>query len=218
MTEFLGVDLIVWIVAALGIGISVFLLVSTTRRIPAKRVELLRPRDHRGEELKIEKETIVGVQCKPEKGSVMRFLKYGPSYVFNLGGKMLTRFYGIEGSVYTVRMEYLNSIQQSLEKHLRFLWGDAEYNKMPQPLRKAVEDDRVGVTISFDMPTQTTGGDGEIATGLSSQYLNEESDATILGQIAEKTKPSTKREFYQLLTGMGLGFGVCLFLLRMKWI
>ena len=75
------------------------------RTKPGREVMYLRERDRRGQRLSITEETATTIFCRARKGIDKRFFKWGGSYVFNEGGKQVTRFFGKEGTAYTYKLK-----------------------------------------------------------------------------------------------------------------
>ena len=83
--------------------IAVLAMYLLKRMRPRREVLYLRERDRRGQRLGITEETATSLLCKTKRGLDKRFFKYGGSYVFNEGGKMVTRFLAKEGTAYTYK-------------------------------------------------------------------------------------------------------------------
>lgn len=97
-----------------------------------KQVILLRPKDHRGEELKVNRETDVGVQCDRHEGVVYRIFKHGPAWSF----PRLDRFLAIEGEPMTSYVtEDDEKTEATVPAFLRLAWGDDAYDRLPSSLR-----------------------------------------------------------------------------------
>lgn len=178
---------------------------------PRKEVLLLRPRDRRGETLPVTKETDRSLTCG-KSNPIHRFIKLGPGYSFHDSGKLVTRFWGIEGTAYTADLA-TGKLQGPLSDYLREIaWDPDFYDRLPDDRKKAIETAKSGIIVepvsideeSYGLPTLT--GDD----------VNDEGDSVLLQRIAQGTKQSTaKREFYQLLTGVLIGFGLAAILLRL---
>jgi len=195
------------IVITMGIFATILMLV--IRAKPRKEVLFLRPRDRRGERIPITRETSTSAWCE-KHNPIARFIKLGPGYVFTEGGKAVTRFWGIEGTAYTALVEEGRELKLSVKEYLQALWGDKFYDKIPKEQKEAIESDVVGITVEpkpveerFDVPPR------------SEEFLNDEDDAVILTRIAKAQQQSVKREFYQMLIGIALGFGFAAILLRL---
>jgi len=104
-------DILGFLLTPTGIGVLVcamiaILAIYLTRRIkPRKEVLYCRERDRRGMKIKVSEETAKALVCRSKKGPLKRFFKVAGSYVFNEGGKMVTRFFGKEGTAYTYKLE-----------------------------------------------------------------------------------------------------------------
>jgi len=181
------------------------------RARPRKEVLFLRPRDRRGERLIITKETDRSIVCG-RSNPVKRFIKIGPGYAFNEGGKMVTRFWGIEGLAYTAGLEGDDPVKMSIPEYLRVVWGKRFYESVPPKQRAAIERDHIGVIIE-PVPIKPPG-----FRHLTSEDIDDEADAVILSRIAKATTISTKREFYQLMVGVIIGIGLAALMLRLGWL
>jgi len=196
-----GIIALIVTAAILGWGLKLIL-----QARPRKEVLFLRPRDRRGEILEVTRETDRSLICE-KSNPLHRFIKTAPGYTFIDGGKPVTRFWGIEGTVYTALIKGGEEIRMKLTDFLRDAWGKT-YDKMPEKLKKLVEN--VDVIVE---PVPIKPEEHGLPT-LSSDEINDEADAIMLSRLAHVAKPETRREFYQMLIGIGLGFGLCLLLLR----
>lgn len=202
------------IAAIAFVGVALFFIVRFVYRAkPQREVQFLRPRDRRGERLVITKETDRSIACE-RSNPVHRFVKMGAAYTFREGGRMITRFWGIEGTAYTGVLEDLKEVKLSISDFLKSLWGDEFYDKMPDEQKKIVEEDNIGVTIT---PVPIVEEEWGLPT-LTSDDVNDEGDSIVLERIANVMKPSGKRELYQMMIGAGLGFGLAAILLRMGYL
>ena len=132
------------------ISISGGAILFVQMRWPIKQILHLRPRDRRGQQMVIDNETDLGVVCKKVKGDTYRFIKRGSGWVFNIGGRMVTRFFGVEGSAYTSYAAHGNEFEKvSVEDYLRFIWDDKFYDTIPESQRKIVENDKIGLTVEI---------------------------------------------------------------------
>jgi len=157
---------------------------------PIKVVELLRPRDSRGMTLKVVKETDLGLTCKKAGGVVYRFIKRGRGWTFNKGGRMMTKFFGVEGTAYT-GVAKGNVIEQvPVAAYLEELWGKEFYEKIPEKQKKAVERDVVGVTIEVGK----IDAEREGLPPLTANDLNDEGDSFVLEKIAQSARTATLRK------------------------
>lgn len=195
-------------ILALGITAAIFIyfIQQIWRRRPRKEVLFLRPRDRRGEILEVTRETDRSLICE-KANPLHRFIKTSPGYTFVDGSKPVTRFWGIEGTVYTAVVKGGREIKMKLTDFLRDVWGKA-YDKMPKEMREAIEN--VGILVE----PEPIDAEGYGLPSLSSDEINDEADAIMLGRLAQTTKPETRREFYHILIGIGLGVGLTLVLIR----
>jgi len=178
---------------------------------PRKEVLFLRPRDRRGETLLVTRETDRSIFCE-RATPIHRFIKLGPAYEFHEGGRLVTRFLGVEGTAYTADISNpLNPkpLNLSLAEVLQdFSW----YKKLPEKFKNQVEKQKIGLVVNVEQPKADEHG----LPNLTSDDVNAESDSIVLERLAQGTRISTvKREFYQLMVGIGLGMGIVLLLLRL---
>lgn len=139
-----GFDIIFVIAAFIILGGGLFVVIYIR---PEKRVELLRPRDSRGKVLTVIQETDIGLTCKGVKGVVHRFIKAGRGWTFNVNGKMITKFFGIEGSAYTGLIRGDDIVRVSVPEFLKHTWGPKFYDAIPTQQKQAIETDVEGITI-----------------------------------------------------------------------
>lgn len=181
---------------------------------PTKKVELLRPRDRRGQTLSVSRETDLALECKKSKGVIYRFIKAGPSWVFNQSGKMVTKFFGMEGTAYTGMMKGNAMVNVPVKEYLEFLWGDKFYNAIPDDQKRKVETDVWGITVEIGKIKEE---DYDLTT-LTAADIDDEGDTSVLRRIAKAAEPSKKGQFYQFLVGTLLGGSLVFFLMTQGYI
>jgi len=190
---------IILIAIILGVGgFALFFIMSIK---PKKELLLLRPRDRRGEELPIYQETEIGLFCKGAKNVTYRFFKFGPSWIFNKGGRMITRFFGIEGTAYTGVARSTGEENISVKDFLIFLWGEPFYKGIPLVQRQKVEEDRVGITIEIGKVDEEEHG----LPTLSASDINDENENVVLGKLTPKQKGSTGDTLMKTIMAFFLG-------------
>lgn len=189
----------------------VFIAFSSASKKHRKEVLFLRPRDKRGETLKVTRETDRSLWCELSD-PVHRFIKVGPAFDFIDGKRVVTRFFGIEGSAYTASLGNPVGVKMSVDDFLKNVWGEEVYNKLPQKLRDVVEKGKFGITIepkeiiSEDLPR------------LTSDDVNDEGDAVILNRLAKMIPTgSLKENIINHLIWFFLGLGFAAILARIGW-
>jgi len=202
------INLILAITVISGIGYVILFLK------PTKKVLHLRPRDHRGKTLTVSQETDLALTCKPKKGVSHWFIKYGPSYVFNEGGRMVTRFFGIEGTAYTAIAVYDELIKVSVKEFLEACWGNKFFKLLPEKQRKIIEEDRVGITIELQ---KIDAEDVGLPT-LTSSDINDEGEQIILSKISSPKKTNTSQTIMASLTTFLLGAALAYFVVKQGYI
>lgn len=188
-------------VILLLIAVIIILGMILTLIRPTKRVELLRPRDRRSKTMPISRETDLGITCRKSKGVIHRYIKAGPSWVTRRGLRMVTKFFGVEGTAYTAIPKPPSGIETqkdadgnvvahglkiNTEKFLRFLWGPKFYESLPQEARDPVEKDVIGITVEIG-PIDEERWDLET---LSADDINSENDSIVLDKLAGGQKPN----------------------------
>lgn len=196
-----------------ALGITGLMSYSFLKIKPVKQVELLRPRDRRGRTLNVGKETDLMLECKKVNNIVYRFIKAGSSYVFSKGGRMVTKFFAMEGTAYTALARGDELVKVSVADFLRNMWGDKFYDAIPTPQRKKVENDVVGITIEVE-PIDID--EHELAS-LKSTDLDTEGDSLVLEKLAKTQKPSTKQNIYQFMVGAAVMASIIFFLMIKGW-
>lgn len=181
---------------------------------PTKKVLLLRPRDHRGKTLSIIQETDLALTCKAIKNVTHWFIKYGASWVFNEGGRMITRFFGVEGTAYTTIASIPNSIDVSVAEFLEALWGSNFYTAIPDRQKKMVEEDRVGITIRF----KKLDAEAENLPTLTASDINDENEQNVLNKLTKPMKGSTSKTIMESITMLIVGAGLMYFIVKQGYI
>ena len=201
-----------WIVIVL-FGGGAILYVQT--RLPIKEVLHLRFRDMRGAQLRIDVETDLGVVCKKVKGVTNRYIKRGSSFVFNIGGRMVTRFIGVEGTAYTAYAVSGDDITDvSIPQYLQFVWSPEWYATIPQKQRSMIETDVIGMTIT---PKKVNTKDEELPA-LTTNEINDEDDARMLQKFVEGSMPKTAADMYKTIITLALGAFFMYFVIKQGYI
>ena len=201
MFEFLANQYIVLALLAL-VG---FLGVKAQRTGALTQIYLLRRRDRRGEKLKVKRETDLGMECNRGKLGPAHYIKTGPGWTFSEAGRQITKFFGLEATVYTalIKDEILEHIP--LKNYLLLLWDKTFYDSIPPRYRELVEKDTIGVTVEVVPVDPDTYG----LKDLKSSDVDNETDGKILGHLGgEEDKPSLTENFYRI--GLWIVFGALL--------
>jgi len=196
-----------------ALGITGLMSYSFLKIKPVKQVELLRPRDKRGKILNVAKETDLMLECKKVNNVVYRFIKAGPAYVFNKGGRMITKFFAMEGTAYTAKPTGDELVKTSLSDFLLDLWGKTWYNSLPPSLKRKVETDVWGITVEIDPIDIEEHG----LESLKSADLDTEGDSIVLEKLAKTAKPSTRQNIYQFMVGAAVMASLIFFLMIKGW-
>lgn len=189
--------IILILISIVCVAVVIYLLMS---KKPKKEVLLLRPRDRRGKALNVSQETEIGLFCKGTKNVTYRFFKFGPSWIFNKGGRMITRFFGIEGTAYTGIVRDGVEVNVSVKDFLEFLWSPEFYAGIPQQQRTKVETDVIGITIHVDEVPED-----EDLPKLTASDINDENENVVLGKLTPKQKGSTGDTLMKTIMAFLLG-------------
>ncbi len=163
---------------------------------PIKQILLLRPRDKRGVQVPVVKETDATLECKEIGGVARTFIKAGCAWTFTIGRQVVTRFLGIEGTGYTAIIR--NKIKEtvSLEEALRSIWGSKFYDAVPVRQRNIVEKHKWGLTVEVEpIPVD------DLMRQIPSDVIDEASENIILERFAGKMKTSATTQIYQFAMG-----------------
>lgn len=202
---------LIFIIAAVAIFSIVPFMIKKFK--PENKVDLLRPRDRRGKSLTIARETDLGIECKKTANYIYRFIKAGPAWVFSQGGKMVTKFFAIEGTAYTATVKGDTMVETPVSDYLKFLWGEQFYDSIPAPQKRAVETDVMGITVEIEPIDPEEYG----LKTLTAADLDDEGDSIVLNKISRVQKPSTKRDLYQFAVGAAMSAAIILFLMVKGW-
>lgn len=168
---------------------------------PEKRVELLRPRDSRGRVLKVTQETDLGLTCKRVGGVVHRFIKAGRGWTFNINGKMVTKFFGIEGRAYTGIIKGDDIVNVPVSEFLKHTWGPEFYSAIPARQKQAVETDVHGITIEVQRIDEDALG----LPTLHADDIHDEGDNTMLRRFARSAREGTPGSYIYYVVCMLVG-------------
>ena len=177
-----------------------------------KEVLFLRPRDKRGEKMIVTKETDTALICG-RTNPVHRFIKVGPGYEFSEGGKLTTKFIGIEGTAYTAIHTGDKETRVSVPEFLKAAWGKKVYKVLPKKLRNSIEKENFGIIV---VPTKINEDEYDLPT-LTADDVNDEGDSIVLSRLAQAQKQDTKQQMYQLLIGVLLGMGLMAMMQNIGW-
>lgn len=198
------------IVLLIVIGIGAY-LIYTNR--PIKQVLLLRPRDKRGMQIPIVRETDSTLECKKVGDVARRFIKAGCAWTFVIGRQVTTRFFGMEGTAYTAIIKNKEEEKVSLEEALRSLWGDKFYEDVPEKQKSIIEKHKWGLTVEVE-PIE----EGDDMISIASDIVQDASDSIILDKLAGAQKTSTTSQIYQFLMGAVTGALLVFFAATQGWI
>jgi hypothetical protein len=161
-----------------------------------KEVVLLRP-GFRGLIVPVTKETAKSLECKKTEGVVRKFYKFGRGWVFPKD----TKFLAVDGTAYTKIIRGVEEVTVTIPEYLRFLWGDAAYEKTPKALREPIEQYKVGVTITPDRISDDDKG----LPRIDAEDVNEEDEKTIAKGLKTAVDDSQKTNIVQMILFAAIG-------------
>jgi len=173
-----------------------------------KTVLLLRPRDKRGVEIPVIRETDRILECSKLGGVSRRYLKNGPGWTF----KNKTIFLAEEGIAYTAVVKGKNA-NIPLSEALKSLFGEKAYSEMPKPLRETVEKHQFGVTVDIQGKPE----DADLPS-LSPEAVNDSRYEVVLNFLVKSLKAKGKFEWIPPLAGAAIGFLIAYLAANQGWI
>jgi len=158
---------------------------------PETRVELLRPRDSRGKILRVVEENDLGLTCKKTSGIVHRFIKAGRGWTFNVRGKMITKFFGMEGRAYTGIIKGDEIVNVSVPNFLKWVWGEKFYNAIPEKQKSSIETDIYGITVEVQRVNEDELG----LPSLRADDVNDEDESIMIRRFARGAQASKQGSY-----------------------
>ena len=172
-----------------------------------KTVLLLRPRDKRGVEIPVIKETDRILECAKVGGISRRYLKNGPGWTF----KNKTMFLAEEGIAYTAIVKGKNATMR-LSEAIKTLLGDY-YAKLPEPQRKILENPSFGVTVDIQGKPE----DADLPS-LSPEAVNDSRYEVVLNFLVKSLKAKGKRDWMPIIAGFAVGAIITYLAANQGWI
>jgi len=192
------------------VGTIVYFIKSTR---PKKQVLLLRPRDKRGIEVPIERESDTIIECKDIDGVARRFVKAGGAWTFTIGRRIVTRFLALEGTAYTAILKNKNKVEVPIYEALQGLWGKKFYNEIPKNKRTALEKSRWGLTVEVEpIPLD------EKMKAISPDIVDMSLEANVLERFAGKLKVPKSQNIYNFIMGAVAGALIVFLAATQGWI
>ena len=161
-----------------------------------KEVILLRP-GFRGLIVPVTKETAKSLECRKTEGVLRKFYIYGRGWTFPKD----TKFLAVSGTAYTKIVKGADEVKVTVPEFLRFLWGNAVYEKTPPSLRIPLEKYEIGVTIT---PNSLSDEDSKLPR-VSEEDINDQDEQTIAKGLKSAVEDSQKPNLVQALLFMALG-------------
>jgi len=174
-----------------------------------KEVMLLNPVDHRYTSLKVDREAESVIYCKKHDGVLYRFFKLGPGWT----GDKNTRFLAVEGNPLVSYIKEESPVVENVGRYLEHIWGEKAYRNLPAPLKQALEERAVGVTVTV-MPLIPSEADEAMKAAfdeVKAEGILYEADLENLAKLGEskETKKSLERIMDKMpwvLAGIGVTY------------
>lgn len=200
----------------IGIGSALGILIGLWLSKPKKnQVCKLIPEDARGYDLDVVEENANFIYCDPiETLPPQRFLKFRKGFTVTQKrrwGRFLkiNRYFGREGTAFTQRIEQGKITDIPLNQTMIGLWGEDEYNNMPEHLREAIEQAKIGVTVSIeDDPKTPHDWKGK---PISEENIKIEEDKQAAETFWKGKKASLTESFIHNFAWMGFGGLIVMF-------
>ena len=195
-----------------GFCAVLFMLIQRTK--PIREVMYIRERDRRGRRLPIKFETARTLEVRVRGLNPMRFFKWGGAYVFHEGGRMVTRYFGKEGTAYTWKLKGGKwNILGTLYDGVKAVLGDEFVNKLRDDLKDKLKTSKVYVTVDLEEGTAPP----KLPT-LREEDIYDEQDRHAASILVERMRVSAKRELYQGLLWLCVGAMLVLLAVQLGWI
>jgi hypothetical protein len=189
----------------IGILLGVFL-----RPFVGNRVLKFDPEEHRFNELDVEEESAISIECKDQKGMPpQRFFKHHPGFVGIIGRflkKPVTYYLGRTGTAYTWRLEQGTwKTLGNLAAALKIEWGEAFYNEIPAKQKETLEKSEIMVTVGLSDDPLTP--EGKRAVG--EEDIHREEDRAASRTFWKERFAKDRGMIINIILAAGMGFGVC---------
>ena len=186
------------------------------RTKPVREIMYIRERDRRGRRLPIKFETARTLEVRVRGLNPMRFFKWGGAYVFHEGGRMVTRYFGKEGTAYTWKLEDGKwKILGTLYDGLVAVLGEDFVQKLRDDIKAKLRSSKVYVTVDLE---EGTTPEGLKYPTLREEDIYDEQDRQAASILVERMRVSAKRELYQGLLWLCVGAMLVLLAVQLGWI
>lgn len=194
-------DVLFGVFILVGILLGIFL-----RPFFGNQVLKLHTKDHRLDELDIDEETAISIECKKRKGMPpQRFFKWQPGFT-GIAGRFIkkpkTVYLAAEGTAYTQRMKG-GDVRMRLAEAIRTLWGEAFCSTIPQKQAQLLEDSRIGVTVNIAEELTPKG-----MRTISEEDIKSEEDRKAAETLWEGKEKKDKGQLINLFLAGGTGAAV----------
>jgi hypothetical protein len=126
-----------------------------------------------------------------------KFFIYGRGWVFPKD----TKFLAVSGVGYTKIIKNATPITVTAPEFLRFLWGDAAYEKTPKVLREPIEKHEIGFTITPDILSDE---DNKLPR-VNEEDINDQDELTIAKGLKSAVEDSQKTNLVQMILFAAIG-------------
>lgn len=172
------------------------------------------PKDRRFVDFDIKQETAVSVICEDKKGfPPHRFIKLAEGFMGQVGWlfkRSATRYLGKEGTAYCWQADQdrFKKIPGGLAATLKTLWGENEYNAMPEDLRLKLEENKILVTVDL-----AEGLTPEGMISISEEDIKREEDREAAHTLWEGKHKLERGTYLNMLIIGVAGFGIACLLM-----
>ena len=169
-----------------------------------KEVYVLNPKDHRGFELKVNRETDVGCKCDKYEGVEYQLFKLGPGWSFPNADRFFTHE-GIPMTTYFIEEEE-HSV--TVPEFLKFAWGGNEqgenlYSKLPTHLKEPLEGKWLATVTVKPIELDPTLGLDRIK---ANAILREHNIEMMEDFARSEPKPEKLKKMMETILPLALGF------------
>lgn len=202
-------DPISWVMLGIFTGLGLLIGLFLRPWVGNKVMKFI-PAEHRFEELGIDEETSISIQCQKKKGlPPQRFFKLNPGFTGIVGRflkKPITNYLAMEGTAYTWKIDAGSWHKLgSLGDAVRSIWGEDFWQTIPTRQKDYLTESRIQVTVGLDKAPLTPEG----MRSISEEDIKQEEDRKAAETFWEERARANRGFFINMILAAGTGFGVC---------
>lgn len=173
-------------------------------------IDILRPTDHKGFTVRVDKETATGFQTRAYEQDKYMIWKNGPGFSM----KGFDKYFAIEGDLLTSFItEEDEPMVLSVPEFLKRMWPDGEtlYANLPDELKEPLEHEKWAATITVK-PGKIAPAAESVLSEVKAQEILKDASLEIANEAARaKEKKDKLAQFVGQIYLIGFGFFLCYF-------